>query len=132
MVPHTTLCCVLSACCHMLQSFQVFKQGGMPCIRLGDATVEYSSDFKFYMTTKLRNPHYLPEVAVKVRPLPPLLPPPPPSPARLLALTLAAVLCNALGGVIGRPGHAPATRHGCFDAVGACRRCTRRGVWRRT
>lgn len=46
---------------------QVFKQGGVPCIRLGDATVEYSSDFKFYMTTKLRNPHYLPEVAVKVR-----------------------------------------------------------------
>jgi hypothetical protein len=47
---------------------QVFKQGGVPCIRLGDATVEYSNDFKFYMTTKLRNPHYLPEVAVKVRP----------------------------------------------------------------
>jgi dynein heavy chain, axonemal len=45
---------------------QVFKQGGVPCIRLGDATVEYSQDFKFYMTTKLRNPHYLPEVAVKV------------------------------------------------------------------
>lgn len=54
----------------MLHCFQVFKQGGMPCIRLGDATVEYSSDFKFYMTTKLRNPHYLPEVAVKARPVP--------------------------------------------------------------
>lgn len=52
----------------MRTQVQVFKQGGMPCIRLGDATVEYSSDFKFYMTTKLRNPHYLPEVAVKVRP----------------------------------------------------------------
>lgn len=23
-------------------------------------------DFKFYLTTKLRNPHYLPEIAVKV------------------------------------------------------------------
>jgi ATP-binding dynein motor region len=46
---------------------QVFKQGGVPCMRLGDATVEYSADFKFYMTSKLRNPHYLPEVAVKVR-----------------------------------------------------------------
>ena len=22
-------------------------------------------DFKFYLTTKLRNPHYLPEIAVK-------------------------------------------------------------------
>eukprot|EP00898_Chlorokybus_atmophyticus_P003847 jgi/Chlat1/4463/Chrsp29S04567 len=45
---------------------QVFKSGGMNCIRLGDATIEYSSDFRFYMTTKLRNPHYLPETAVKV------------------------------------------------------------------
>jgi len=45
---------------------QTFKQGGNTCIRLGDATVEYSSDFRFYITTKLRNPHYLPEVSVKV------------------------------------------------------------------
>ena len=46
---------------------QVFKQAGGECIRLGDATVEYSRDFRFYLTTKLRNPHYLPEVAVKAR-----------------------------------------------------------------
>lgn len=39
---------------------------GMNCIRLGDATIEYSADFRFYITTKMRNPHYLPEVAVKV------------------------------------------------------------------
>ncbi|XP_067686354.1 dynein axonemal heavy chain 7-like [Haliotis asinina] len=45
---------------------QTFKQGGSMCIKLGDSTIEYSQDFKFYMTTKLRNPHYLPEVAVKV------------------------------------------------------------------
>ena len=43
-----------------------FKQGGVTCIRLGDSTVEYSEEFRFYMTTKLTNPHYLPEVAVKV------------------------------------------------------------------
>ena len=36
------------------------------CIKLGDAVVEYSKDFKFYMTTKLRNPHYPPEIYVKV------------------------------------------------------------------
>jgi len=36
------------------------------CIRLGDATIEYSDQFRFYITTKLRNPHYLPEVSVKV------------------------------------------------------------------
>uniref|UniRef100_A0A6P7FSH9 Dynein heavy chain 7, axonemal isoform X1 n=1 Tax=Diabrotica virgifera virgifera TaxID=50390 RepID=A0A6P7FSH9_DIAVI len=45
---------------------QIFKQGGALCIKLGDSVVEYSKDFKLYITTKLRNPHYLPEVAVKV------------------------------------------------------------------
>eukprot|EP00329_Picozoa_sp_Boothbay-MS584-11_P000996 19247_6 len=45
---------------------QIFTQGGMQCIRLGDATIEYSPDFRFYISTKLRNPHYAPETAVKV------------------------------------------------------------------
>ncbi len=45
---------------------QIFKQGGVMCIRLGDSTIEYSKDFRFYITTKLPNPHYLPETAVKV------------------------------------------------------------------
>uniref|UniRef100_A0A8B9EN99 Dynein axonemal heavy chain 12 n=1 Tax=Anser cygnoides TaxID=8845 RepID=A0A8B9EN99_ANSCY len=45
---------------------QTFKQGGMDCIRLGEIIIEYSSDFKFFITTKLRNPHYLPELATKV------------------------------------------------------------------
>ncbi|XP_015148870.2 dynein axonemal heavy chain 12 isoform X2 [Gallus gallus] len=45
---------------------QTFKQGGMDCIRLGEAVIEYSSDFKFFITTKLRNPHYMPELATKV------------------------------------------------------------------
>jgi len=45
---------------------QTFKQGGSICIKLGDSTIEYSKDFKLYITTKLRNPHYLPETAVKV------------------------------------------------------------------
>lgn len=39
---------------------------GVDCIRLGDSTIEYSDQFRFYITTKLRNPHYLPEVSVKV------------------------------------------------------------------
>jgi dynein heavy chain len=30
-----------------------FKQGGVICIRLGDSVVEYSEEFRFYMTTKL-------------------------------------------------------------------------------
>ena len=45
---------------------QTFKQGGVMAIKLGDATVEYSPDFKLYITTKLRNPHYLPELSTKV------------------------------------------------------------------
>lgn len=45
---------------------QTFKQGGAICIKLGDQIVEYAPDFKFYITTKLRNPHYLPETSVKV------------------------------------------------------------------
>jgi dynein heavy chain len=44
----------------------VFKQGGVEMIKLGDNIIEYSKDFRFYITTKLRNPHYLPEVATKV------------------------------------------------------------------
>ncbi len=39
---------------------QVFKQGGVEMIRLGDKIIEYSKDFKLFITTKLRNPHYLP------------------------------------------------------------------------
>ncbi|KAJ3342735.1 Dynein heavy chain 7, axonemal [Gonapodya sp. JEL0774] len=45
---------------------QIFKQGGVNCIKLGDAVVEYSPEFRFYITTKLRNPHYLPELSTKV------------------------------------------------------------------
>uniref|UniRef100_A0AAQ5X8M4 Dynein axonemal heavy chain 12 n=1 Tax=Amphiprion ocellaris TaxID=80972 RepID=A0AAQ5X8M4_AMPOC len=45
---------------------QTFKQGGVDCIRLGESVIEYSSNFRFYITTKLRNPHYLPELATKV------------------------------------------------------------------
>lgn len=34
-------------------------------IRLGDKEVEYNPEFKFYITTKLSNPHYTPEIATK-------------------------------------------------------------------
>ncbi|KAM6951542.1 dynein axonemal heavy chain 3 [Aplochiton taeniatus] len=45
---------------------QTFKQQGVEYMKIGENIVEYSKDFLFYMTTSLRNPHYLPEVAVKV------------------------------------------------------------------
>jgi len=56
----------LDASLESLLQKQTFKQGGSLCIKLGDATVEYSEDFKFYITTKLRNPHYAPELCTKV------------------------------------------------------------------
>ena len=45
---------------------QVFRQAGVDCIKMGENVVEYSAEFRFYITTKLRNPHYLPELATKV------------------------------------------------------------------
>ena len=44
----------------------VFKNGNRLLIRLGDSDVDYDTNFKLYMTTKLPNPHYLPEVCIKV------------------------------------------------------------------
>lgn len=38
----------------------------MESIKLGERVIEYSADFRFYVTTRLKNPHYLPEVATKV------------------------------------------------------------------
>lgn len=43
-----------------------FKQGSRTVIRLGDNITEYDINFKLYITTKLSNPHYTPEVSSKV------------------------------------------------------------------
>ncbi|XP_050800280.1 dynein axonemal heavy chain 6 isoform X6 [Gopherus flavomarginatus] len=45
---------------------QTFVSGGRMLIRLGDSDIDYDRNFRFYMTTKLPNPHYLPEVCIKV------------------------------------------------------------------
>ncbi|KAG7196964.1 hypothetical protein KM043_000229 [Ampulex compressa] len=45
---------------------QTFKQAGALCIKFGDAVIEYHANFRLYITTKLRNPHYLPEIAIRV------------------------------------------------------------------
>lgn len=42
------------------------KEAGEWSIRLGDKILTYSSNFKFYISTKLPNPHYLPELSTKV------------------------------------------------------------------
>ena len=45
---------------------QIEKKGGILLLRIGENPVEYSKEFKFYITTKLSRPHYAPEVCVKV------------------------------------------------------------------
>jgi dynein heavy chain len=43
-----------------------FKQGGNVVIKVGDSILPYHEDFRLYITTKLSNPHYSPELAATV------------------------------------------------------------------
>ncbi len=43
----------------------MYPLGGRFMIRLGDKELDYNPDFKFYITTKLGNPHYTPEISTK-------------------------------------------------------------------
>jgi len=56
----------LDAALEPLLQKQTFKQGGSEVIKMGDDVIPYHPDFRFFMTTKMRNPHYQPEVSVKV------------------------------------------------------------------
>lgn len=48
-----------------IMSRAVVKVGNRQIIRLGDKEVDYNPDFRFYLTTKLANPHYTPEISTK-------------------------------------------------------------------
>lgn len=52
---------------------QVYKQQGRTLLRLGDGDIDYDPNFKFYITTKLPNPHYAPELCIKVNNMGPIL-----------------------------------------------------------
>jgi dynein heavy chain, axonemal len=41
------------------------KRGNQILIKLGDKELDYNQDFKLYITTKLSNPHYTPEISTK-------------------------------------------------------------------
>ena len=41
------------------------KQGNRLVLKLGDKEIDYNQEFKLYLTTKLGNPHYPPEVSTK-------------------------------------------------------------------
>ncbi len=44
----------------------IITDGTRKILKLGDKELDYSEDFKFFMTTKLSNPHYTPEISTKV------------------------------------------------------------------
>ena len=44
---------------------RIINKGGSMSIQLGDKVLDYNPEFRFYMTTKLANPHYTPEVSTK-------------------------------------------------------------------
>ena len=45
---------------------QVYKRNGVKTIRFRDAELPIHDSFRLFLTTRLKTPHYLPEVAVKV------------------------------------------------------------------
>jgi dynein heavy chain len=45
---------------------QYFKDEGRTLIKFGSEKLDYHKDFKLFITTKLSNPHYLPEIFIKV------------------------------------------------------------------
>jgi dynein heavy chain len=45
---------------------QTVKQGGRTIIRLGNQDIDYNPSFRLFLTTKLANPHYLPDIFIKV------------------------------------------------------------------
>lgn len=50
----------------ILMHQEFIAEGNIKQIRLGDATIDYEDGFKLFMTTKNPNPHYKPEVCIKV------------------------------------------------------------------
>ena len=45
---------------------EFISDGGEKQIKLGDSIIDYDDSFKLYLTTKMPNPHYTPEVCIKV------------------------------------------------------------------
>ncbi|VDM31966.1 unnamed protein product [Hydatigera taeniaeformis] len=45
---------------------QTYSQQGVLVIKMGDNVIPYNQDFRFYLTTKLPNPHYSPENSARM------------------------------------------------------------------
>ena len=50
----------------ILMHSEFMGEGGIKQIKLGESTQDYDDNFKLFMTSKLPNPHYPPEVCIKV------------------------------------------------------------------
>src|SRR4051812_12824559 len=44
----------------------IYKQSGNDVIKIGESVIPYNESFRLYITTKLPNPHYKPEISTKV------------------------------------------------------------------
>ena len=44
----------------------IYKDEGLEKINFGDKPLIYDRRFKLFITTKLPNPHYLPEISIKL------------------------------------------------------------------
>lgn len=45
---------------------QTYEEDNRLLIRVGDKKIDYDKKFKMFITTKMSNPHYLPEIYIKV------------------------------------------------------------------
>ncbi|KAG8302485.1 Dynein heavy chain 3, axonemal [Homalodisca vitripennis] len=43
-----------------------YRMGGLDYLKLGENELQWHPNFRFFITTRMRNPHFLPELAVKV------------------------------------------------------------------
>lgn len=50
----------------LLTNYTSVPQAGRMLIRLGDSDIEYDTNFRLYLTSKLANPHYMPEICIQV------------------------------------------------------------------
>lgn len=57
---------VLDPSLDQLLNKSLVKVAGELCVKIGDNEVPYNERFKLYITTRMQNPHYTPEVSTKV------------------------------------------------------------------